>query len=198
MKIVILRLLEIVLTSVVLFVFSPTMLVITGLIIIDSGLPVFYLSPRVGKDGKEFKLFYFRTMYAGTGSSEERLTRIGHFLRNYSLDHVPQLFNLLRGDMHIVGPRPMMLDEADMSDGNYQQVLKVKPGMVGPAILQLGRYYNPTDFSTKVKLEKSYLTERSAGSDIRLVRAAIHATLKSRGNIKKRGESSTDLSETEN
>lgn len=197
MKDIVFRLLEIVLTSMILLFAAPVMIVITALIVVDSGFPVFLLSPRIGKDGKTFSLFYFRTMHTGSTSPEQRLTRVGRCLRNYSLDHLPQLINILRGDLHWVGPRPMTPAEADMSDENYRQVLKAKPGVVSPAILKLGRDYNSTDFATKVRLENRYLAERSLGSDSRLIRNAVRAALKSRGNIKQRGEPDIRPSETE-
>ena len=198
MKNIVFRLLEIVLTSMILLFFAPVMVVIMALIAVDSGLPVFFMSPRIGKDGKTFNLFYFRTMHAGTTSPDQRLTRVGRFLRNYSLDHLPQLINILRGELHWVGPRPMMPAEVDMSDENYQQVLEAKPGIVSPAILKLGRDYNSTDFATKVRLESGYLAERSVSNDSRLIRNTFKATFKSRGNIKRRGEPDIDPSETEN
>ena len=146
------------------------------------------MSPRIGRRGQPFLLYYFRTMRPGTAVASQRLTRVGRFLRNYSLDHLPQVFNLLRGEMHLVGPRPMRPEEVDLSDDNYQQALTVKPGVFNPAVLQLGRRYNPTDFATKVRLEKAYLEERSAGKDTRFVGDMLRAWVRSRGNVKARGE----------
>ena len=183
-----LRAFEIVLTCLALLIFSPLILLITVLIVVDSGTPIFFLSPRIGKHGRDFRLFYFRTMRPGAAPSGQRLTRVGRFLRGYSFDHLPQLFNLLRGDMQLIGPRPMGPDEVDMRNENYQQVIKVKPGMISPAILQLGNQYNAADFATRAKLERTYLDGRSVGRDIWLVGHFIFATVKSRGNVKQRGE----------
>ena len=188
MTAMILRLLELLLTGVMLIIFAPIMLVIALFIVIESGLPVFYMSPRIGRNGTQFGLFYFRTMTAGTGTSDERLTRTGRFLRSYSLDHIPQLFNLLRGDIHFLGPRPMTPDEVDMTNEDYQQVLNVKPGVLSPSIVQLGKTYNATDFVTKVKLEHDYLKQRSVGSEIRFFFDMFGAVIKSQGNVKARGK----------
>ena len=183
-----LRFLEIVLTCLAMLVLMPVMVAVAVLIVLDSGFPVFFMSPRIGRQGQPFMLFYFRTMRPGTDPASQRLTRVGRFLRNYSLDHLPQVFNLLRGEMHLVGPRPMRPEEVDLTDDNYQRALTVKPGVLNPAVLQLGRHYNPTDFAIKARLEKMYLEERSAGRDTRFVGDMLRALVRSRGNVKTRGE----------
>ena len=188
MKAVLTRGLEMALVAGLLLLLAPLILLIALAIVIDSGWPVFFRSPRLGRDGKPFDLFYFRTMMPGVAAAEQRLTRVGRLLRDVSLDHVPQLFNVLRGDMRIVGPRPRTPDEADLDDENYRRVLAVKPGMISPAILRLGRTYNATDFATRAALEKEHLDGRSAWRDLRLTGQSVRALLRSRGNIKKRGE----------
>jgi len=190
------RLLEIVLACILFLIFSPLLIAIALAILIDSGLPILYLSPRIGKDGKPFHLYYFRTMVDGTHPHDEQLTRVGRFLRHYSLDHFAQIFNLLQGDMHFVGPRPMRPEQADLNDAIYQETLKVKPGVFNPAIIVLGKTYNSSPFLTKIILEKQYLDQRTFAKDVRFVGEALFAFLKSRGNVKMHGKPRVDTSQS--
>lgn len=183
-----LRFLELCLTGFLLVTFSPILIVTALAILIDSGLPIFYMSPRIGKNGQSFDLFYFRTMKTGAEPPQERLTRVGRFLRHNSLDHLPQFFNLLRGDMHIMGPRPMTPEQVDLDNPNYQQILNVKPGMFSPAIIQLGKYYNASTFSQKVTLEQDYLDERTFRKDIQFFGESLSALLKNKRNVKMHGD----------
>jgi putative colanic acid biosynthesis UDP-glucose lipid carrier transferase len=104
------RLLDLAFALFWLTVTAPVMLTIVILIKLDSPGPVLYVPRMIGQDGRPFRLFRFRTMHVDRPAHlrpDERLTRIGHFIRNYSLDHLPALFNLLKGDLSVVGPRPM-------------------------------------------------------------------------------------------
>lgn len=157
MWLIVIRGLEIVATGLMMLIFAPLTLCIAIAIFLESGLPVLYKSLRIGKKGRVFWLFYFRTMHPGSGTSENHLTRVGRFLRNYSLDHLPETLNMLSGKMHIVGLLPMTPEEADLQNEDYQQVLQVKPGMCSPAILSLDRAYNASDFATKARLDVQYL-----------------------------------------
>lgn len=188
-----LRILEIALTCILILIFSPLLIIIAIAIVIDSGLPIFYLSPRIGKDGKHFNLFYFRTMNAGTHHHEERLTKVGRFLRHNSLDHLPQLFNLLQGNMHFVGPRPMRPEQADLDNPDYLEILKVKPGMFSPSIIQLGKHYNASKFTQKVELEQQYLDERTLKKDVRFFGEALSAFARNKRNVKMHGEPAVEV-----
>lgn len=188
MWIIVIRGLEIIATGMLLLIFAPLMLCIAIAIFLESGSPVSYKSRRIGKKGRVFSLFYFRTMHPGSGTSESRLTHVGRFLRNYSLDHLPQTLNVLRGEMRIVGSRPMTPEETDLQNEDYQDVLQVKPGMLSPAILSLGRAYNASDFATKARLDAQYLRQRSLWKDFNLSLATLRAFFSSRGNIKKHGK----------
>lgn len=190
------RFLEIVVACILLLIFSPLLILIALAIVVDSGLPILYRSPRIGKDGAHFHLYYFRTMVDGTHPYEEQLTRVGRFLRHYSLDHLVQVFNLLKGDMHIVGPRPMRPEQADLNDPTYQATLTVKPGVFNPAIIALGKTYNASPFATKIDLEKQYLDQRTLTKDIRFVGDALLAFIKSRGNVKMHGKPRVEVSES--
>ena len=94
----------------------PLFLIVATLIRLDSPGPVFYRSPRVGKDGKVFKLFMFRTMTGPQTGYSQKLTRVGRFLRNRSLDHWPTLINVLSGEMSVVGPRPEIPKFVDLAN----------------------------------------------------------------------------------
>jgi len=186
------RIFEIVLTCTLLLIFSPLFILIPLAIILDTGLPILYLSPRIGKDGKRFHLYYFRTMIDGTDPHDEQVTRVGRYLRHYSLDHFAQVFNLFKGDMHFIGPRPMRPEQARLDDATYQEILKVKPGVFNPAIIALGKTYNASPFATKIQLEKEYFDQRTRSKDIRFIGNSLLAFIKSRGNVKMHGTPQVD------
>ena len=125
-----------------LIVLSPVMLVVAILILVKMGGPVLFKQQRVGKDGKQFTLAKFRTMKADHGGSsvsvagESRITPLGAKLRKYKLDELPELWNVLRGDMSFVGPRPDVPGYADQLQGDDREVLLLRPGITGPASLK--------------------------------------------------------------
>src|SRR6266478_4670896 len=120
---------------------SPLFAVIALAIKLNDGDgSVFYLQPRVGKDSREFYLIKFRSMVSGadrhgllTVTEDPRVTSVGHFLRKYKLDELPQLINVLKGDMRLVGPRPEMKRYVDMFPSEYQALLQDLPGITDPA-----------------------------------------------------------------
>lgn len=122
---------------------SPVMLVVAILIRVKmSGGPVLFKQKRVGKDGKLFTMVKFRTMTVNHGGSsvsvagENRITPLGATLRKYKLDELPELWNVLKGDMSFVGPRPDVPGYADQLKGDDREVLKLRPGITGPASLK--------------------------------------------------------------
>ncbi|RLC80839.1 MAG: sugar transferase [Chloroflexi bacterium] len=135
------RIFDILIASIGLIAFSPLMLIIAILIKLDSPGPIFYRAPRVGKDGKPFRMFKFRTMVANaekigppiTVGDDPRITRIGARLRSSRLDELPQLINVLCGEMSMVGPRPETPYFVEKFSPEQREVLKVKPGMTGLA-----------------------------------------------------------------
>jgi lipopolysaccharide/colanic/teichoic acid biosynthesis glycosyltransferase len=152
------------------------------------GMPVLWRSPRLGRHGRRFDLLSFCTMRATPADNvDARLTRTGRVLRNYSLDHLPTLINVLRGDMSLVGPRPTEPDRIDLRDASWQRVLSMRPGMVSYAILRLARAYNTTPAEERLALEVDYVEHANLALDARLLTRAVVATLHSRGNIKARG-----------
>lgn len=126
-----------------LIVLSPVMLVVALLIKIKMpGGPVLFKQKRVGKDGRLFTMVKFRSMTVGHGGSsvsvagESRITPLGAKLRRYKLDELPELWNVLRGDMSFVGPRPDVPGYADQLQGDDREVLQLRPGITGPASLK--------------------------------------------------------------
>lgn len=172
-----------------LVVLSPLIVLIAALIKLDSPGPVFYRQTRVGKGGERFKLVKFRSMVPESdGSSkltvkdDDRVTTIGRWMRRVNLDELPQLWNVLRGEMSLVGPRPDVPEFVDESDPLWQKVLSVRPGMTSPETLDfldegeiLAQYEDPEkaymDEILPRKLERAgeYVDERSLLTDLRIL-----------------------------
>ena len=125
-----------------LVILSPVMLAVAILIRIKMGSPVLFKQERVGKDGKLFTIFKFRTMEVGqegfsiSMAGDERILPLGVKLRKYRLDELPQLWNVLKGDMSFVGPRPDVPGYADQLKSDDRDLLKLRPGITGPATLK--------------------------------------------------------------
>lgn len=147
----------------------------------------------VGQNGKVFSLFRFRTMSSEPPdlNAQQRLTRVGRLIRNYSLDHLPILINLLKGDVTVVGPRPMEIDRVDLGDPTWQHYFQVKPGLFNYAVLKLGRLWSPSRPSHPAlnqELELEYRQKQSALRDLQLFFRSLRALIASKGNIKARGK----------
>ena len=171
---------------------SPIFLLIAIFMKIDSSGPILYAPPMIGQNGKIFSLLRFRVM------SDQQLTRVGKFLRNYSLDHLPMLINLLNGDLTLVGPRPMEINAVDFQDPVWQQYFQVRPGIFNYAVLKLGKLWTPTrtsDPSLNQELELEYLQKRSARFDVQIFIESLRAFLISKGNIKQRSEPDAEIKE---
>lgn len=131
------RLFDLVLSLLGIAVVSPILLILAALIKLDSAGPVFYRGIRVGRSGRLFKIFKFRTMVVNadkiggpsTSADDPRITRVGAFLRKYKLDELPQLMNVLKGDMSFVGPRPEVVDEVRLYSHEERELLGVRPGI---------------------------------------------------------------------
>lgn len=148
-----------------LLIFSPFFTIIAIVILIDSRGGVFYKQVRVGKNNKDFKLFKFRSMGTGSdkkglltvGGRDSRITRSGYFIRKYKLDELPQLLNVLFGDMSLVGPRPEVRKYVDMYNAEQMKVLNVKPGITDYASIE---YSNENELLAKSsEPEKTYIEE---------------------------------------
>ena len=176
-----------------LLVLWPVILVIALLVRFKMGDgPVFFTQKRVGQHGRLFTIYKFRTMAAdSTGSSvtvagEDRIHPFGARLRRYHLDELPELWNVLVGDMSFVGPRPDVPGYADQLQGEDRVVLRLKPGITGPATLKYRdeeyllagqpdpeRYNNEVIFPDKVRINKYYIEHYSFIQDIRIIIATV-------------------------
>lgn len=172
-----------------LLVLWPVLLVVALLIKIKMpGGPVIFKQKRVGRNGKLFTMYKFRSMTVGHGGSsvsvagESRITPLGAKLRHYKLDELPELWNVLIGDMSFVGPRPDVPGYADMLTGTDREVLKLRPGITGPASLKyrdeedlLAKQSNPQKyndeviFPDKVRINLYYLHHYSFIKDIEMI-----------------------------
>ena len=191
------RTLDLIVAVVGLIVLGPLMALVALAIRIDSEGSAFYNRHVIGRDGRPFHLYGFRTMSAraDTHSPAERLTRVGRVVRDISLDHLPQLINLLKGDVSIVGPRAMEVDVVDLREPVWQRYVSVRPGLISYAVLKLGRRWTPTraaDPSLNQELELDYLEKRSAAFDVALALQALWGLVASGGNIKARGKPDPD------
>jgi lipopolysaccharide/colanic/teichoic acid biosynthesis glycosyltransferase len=188
------RLFDLIFALSCLIVAAPAILVIAILIKLDSSGPVLYVPKMVGKDGKLFRLFRFRTMYVDKPahlSLDERLTRVGRFIRCYSLDHLPTLVNVLKGDISVIGPRAMEPEFVDLQDPTWQRYFQVRPGFFNYAVLKLGKTFGPSkagNLLLKQELELEYIQKRSLLFDLQLLFRFVWARLVSRGNVKARGK----------
>lgn len=159
------RLFDIVFSLLVLIVLLPVFIIISLLIIIDDGFPVFYFQERIGKNFKPFRLIKFRTMYNDadkkglltTSSKDSRITKVGYYLRIYKLDELPQFINVLIGDMSVVGPRPEVRKYVELYNDDQKKVLSVKPGITDEASL---KYIDESDILAKSDdPEKTYIEQ---------------------------------------
>ena len=198
-QLIIKRFVDVVLGAIALVLGLPVMLLVAALVKIDSKGPVFFRQNRVGRGGRLFRIFKFRTMVAGADErrdeligksiypdrrlfkvvSDPRLTRIGAWLRRASLDELPQLFNVLRGEMSLVGPRPPLPSEVALYEAHHYARFDVKPGMTGP--WQVNGRNGITDFDHIVDLETAYIRNWSLMSDILILLKTVPAVLRMRG-----------------
>ena len=174
------------------------MLIIAILIKIDSKGPIFFKQIRVTKGEREFKILKYRTMRVGsdkysqiTVGKDDRITKIGSFLRKYKLDEIPQLINVLIGDMSLVGPRPEVPKYVALYTDEQKEILKVRAGITDYASIEfsdendlLASEKNPEEayiekvMPKKIELNKKYLSEISVLTDIRIILLTIKKILK--------------------
>lgn len=143
-----------------LFISLPLVALVLAAIWLEDGRPIFYIQPRVGKGRKPFRLLKFRTMaYKKTDS------RLAQFLRKTALDELPQLLNILKGEMSFVGPRPLIAEEIPV-DGSFQQRFLVQPGLTGAAQVLTSRDALPCE---KLKFDIWYIEQASLALDMMLI-----------------------------
>jgi lipopolysaccharide/colanic/teichoic acid biosynthesis glycosyltransferase len=174
----------------------PLGIVIASAIVIDSGFPIFFSQERLGQYGQRFWLLKFRKFPSTVGrntppltlADDPRLTRVGKFLAKTKLDELPQLWNVIRGDMAIVGPRPEVPDFETCFDGRFREVLNHRPGIFGPAQAAFRAegacyprdqdpqdFYRAVLFPAKASLDLAYYPSRTIVGDIKWVLRCILA-----------------------
>jgi len=193
------RLLDIVGSALLILLFTPLMIATAIAIKLESRGPVFFLQPRAGRGNKSFKLIKFRSMYVdaeqrkqelgGLNEADDgvmfkirqdpRVTRVGRFIRRFSIDELPQLFNVLKGEMSLVGPRPLIFPEtAALEEHWHLRRLELRPGITGPWQVY-GRSQSP--FQEMVRFDYQYVAGWSLARDIEILFATLPAVFSGRG-----------------
>ncbi|MFC4100418.1 sugar transferase [Paenibacillus xanthanilyticus] len=173
-------------------------LILAILIKIDDGGPVFYRGARLGKHGKVFKMFKLRTMRVNSpdlrnadgstynSSHDPRLTKIGGVLRKTSLDELPQLINVLLGDMSLIGPRPDLPEHLNYYEGNEGKKLEVLPGLTG---YNQAYFRNGAEWKQRIQNDIYYIENLSLLLDIKITFKTIHSIIKQNGVFTETGNS---------
>jgi lipopolysaccharide/colanic/teichoic acid biosynthesis glycosyltransferase len=193
------RALDIVVTAIFLVTVLPMIVVIAIAIKLETPGPVLFRQERMGRGGRIFDVLKFRSMYMDAEErkrellelndlddgvmfkihEDPRITRVGRFLRRYSLDELPQFFNVLRGEMSLVGPRPLILDESDvLLEDWHGRRLDLRPGMTGPWQV-LGR--SDLTVGDMVRFDYAYVSGWSLARDFEILLATVPAVLSGRG-----------------
>lgn len=194
------RVIDVILASVALILLSPLFAIIAIAIKIDSKGPVFFAHKRIGKNGKIIKLYKFRSMVTNAEeliksftpeqmreykenyklTNDPRITKVGKFLRKTSLDELPQLINIINGDLSIIGPRPVVADELEKYGVNKDKFLSVTPGLTGYWAAN-GR--SNTTYEQRMEMELYYIDNLSLKMDIKVFFKTILSVLKKEGAI---------------
>lgn len=187
------RVLDVIGSAFALTLLSPVLMLLAVIVKLDSPGPVLYASKRLGKKGRVFSCYKFRTMVADRQEvklerfdgavifkidADRRISRSGRFLRNCGLDELPQLWNVLRGDMSLVGPRPLLSDEFSKYGSVYFSRLNVAPGLTGLWQVEAG---NTPSFEKYFSLDVQYIENWSLGLDLRILFKALSVVLMGTG-----------------
>ena len=178
------RLVDIVVASIAILLLSPIFVLVAYKVRKNLGSPIFFYQERPGKNGKLFKMIKFRSMkdavdqHGNPLPDELRITPFGQMLRSTSLDEMPQLFNVLKGDMSIVGPRPMLKEFVELYSPEQARRLEVKPGMTGLAQVS-GR--NELDYEERFKCDVWYVDHHNTLVDFRIMFQTVGVMLKREG-----------------
>lgn len=192
------RVIDVILASIALILLSPVFAIIAIAIKIDSKGPVFFTHKRIGKNGKIIKLYKFRSMVINAEeliksftpeqmreykenyklTNDPRITKVGKFLRKTSLDELPQLINIINGDLSIIGPRPLVADELEKYGVNKDKFLSVTPGLTGYWAAN-GR--SNTTYDQRMEMELYYIDNLSLKMDIKVFFKTILSVLKKEG-----------------
>ena len=188
------RTIDIVCSGLGLIVLSPILLITAVLIRIKLGSPIFFTQDRLGKDGKVFKMIKFRTMLDSVDKwgeplpDEERMTSFGQLLRSTSIDELPELINVFKGDMSLVGPRPLLVEYKELYSKEQWRRHEVRPGITGWAQVN-GR--NNISWCKKFELDIWYVDNKSLLTDIKILVITVLKVIK-RDDINKDGEITSD------
>ena len=192
------RLFDIFSSGLVLLVFSPIFILVGLAIVLDSKGGIFYMQERIGKNRKPFNLFKFRTMRPNqdsmkitVGHRDPRVTNVGYYLRRFKIDEFPQLINILKGEMSVVGPRPEVERYVDQYSEEQLKVLTVKPGLTDYASLEyvheselLAKSNDPEHtyihevMPHKLSLNLQYIEDQSLATDLKIILRTIAKILK--------------------
>lgn len=184
LQLVVKRLIDIIGSLAGLIILSPIMIITSILIYFKLGSPIFFVQNRVGKDDKIFKMIKFRSMLDSTNkfgellADEERLTPFGKKLRSTSIDELPELINVLKGDMSLVGPRPLLVEYLELYSDEQRRRHEVKPGITGLAQIN-GR--NTLKWSERFKLDVEYVDNINLLTDLNIILRTVFKVLKRDG-----------------
>lgn len=176
-----------VVAGLLLILLSPLLIFLSGVIVLDAGWPPLFIQERVGRNGRLFPMYKFRTMInnavtqgLGTtvGEADSRITRVGGWLRQWSLDELPQLVNILRGDMSLVGPRPTLDYQVVQYSAFQRRRLEMKPGVTGWAQVN-GR--NALPWTKRIELDVWYVDHFSLWVDARILCRTVGVFLRREG-----------------
>lgn len=183
-------------------VLSPLLLIVAAAIYLDSPGPVLFKQKRVGRGGRTFEILKFRSMRTDAElvggqlsiGEDPRITRVGRFIRAWKLDELPQLLNVLKGDMDLVGPRPEVPAYVALYSPEQREVLSVRPGITDPASIEFRdesglmalqqepeKYYIDVIMPRKIALNLAYLQRRTLMSDVWVIFSTLAAVVRSRG-----------------
>lgn len=194
------RIIDVIISTIGLIVLSPIFLILAIIIKLDSKGPVFFAHTRYGKDGKKFKMYKFRTMYENAQDmindftpeqmkewkenfklqNDPRITKVGKFLRKTSLDELPQIVNIIKGDLSIIGPRPVIEEELEKYGDNKDKFLSVTPGLTGYWQAN-GR--SSTTYEQRMEMELYYIDNISPKLDVKIFFKTIESVIKKEGAI---------------
>ena len=188
-----------ILLSVTCLIFTSPILLFTAMaIVLEDGYPIFFCQMRIGKNGKPFKMIKLRSMQKNAESllaelseaekkefarnyklkKDPRITRVGRFIRRTSIDELPQFWNVIRGDMSLVGPRPPLLAERESYGASLEKILSVRPGITGFWQVH-GR--SETNFSERIQMNEYYVEHRGIILDLKILLATIWVVCLGRG-----------------
>lgn len=179
-------------TLISLVLLSPVMIILASIIKLTGQGPVIFSQKRAGKNGKSFYIYKFRSMHFGqeediiliTDKDDKRITTLGRFMRKYKIDEIPNLFNVLKGEMSIVGPRPeqqFYIDKILQREPRYGQLQMIKPGITSWGEVKFGYASNVEDMIKRMEYDLYYLENRSLLFDLKITFHTVLIAVKGKG-----------------